>query len=54
MCSVYMWTENSPAANVVTDDLFQLLQDDILYFDALGKMYLQGILMVGSQTEQTL
>lgn len=42
LAGVYMWVENSPAYNVVTTDLFQLLQNDIHTYSTLGKVMLVG------------
>lgn len=37
-----MWYEDSPAYNIVNTDLFQLLQDDIDYFEPEGAVFIVG------------
>jgi len=35
-----MWVENSPAYNVINEDLFDIIQCDVSYYQMLGKVLL--------------
>ncbi|MES9885080.1 MAG: endonuclease/exonuclease/phosphatase family protein, partial [Sedimenticola sp.] len=42
VCGSYIWGDDSPANRYVDADLFQLLQDDINYFQELGRIFVTG------------
>ena len=42
VCGVYLWGEESPAYNIVNVDLFDIIQNDINYYQTIGNVYLTG------------
>jgi len=40
IAGVYMWVENSPAYNVINEDLFDIIQCDVSYYQMLGQVLL--------------
>ena len=42
ICSVYLWGEDSPAYNNTSVDLFDMIQNDVNYFQTVGIVYLTG------------
>ncbi|XP_060584147.1 uncharacterized protein LOC132740284 [Ruditapes philippinarum] len=42
LCGVYMWFDDSPIASIENVDLFEMLTNDVFYFEDLGKVLLVG------------
>ena len=42
IAGTYIWCENSPAYDIHNVDLFQLLEEDINFYDNLGTVYVIG------------
>ena len=42
LCGIYLWGKNSTSYNVHNVDLFQILQDDVNYFNNLGYVFVCG------------
>ena len=42
VCGTYLWGEDSPAYNIANVDLFEILENDIDYYEGLGSVYVMG------------
>lgn len=42
ICGSYIWCEDSPINNVFNVELFELLEQDIVYFSDKGSVYVIG------------
>lgn len=53
LCGIYLWSDESPIANIINEDLFDLLFDDVSYFETLGTVMISGDLnsRVGSHND---
>ena len=39
LCGIYLWNEDSPAYDVVNVDLFDILENNISFYEDLGDVY---------------
>jgi len=39
LCGIYLWNEDSPAYDVVNVDFFDILENDINFYEDLGDVY---------------
>jgi hypothetical protein len=42
LCALYLWPEESPITQVYQDNLFDILLNDVAYFEDFGKVMLIG------------
>lgn len=42
LCGLYFWSDDSPINNIIDTNLFDVLSDDIFYFESLGKILIAG------------
>jgi len=42
LCCLYLWPHDSPVSRIVDVDLFDVISEDVLYFEQLGSVLLSG------------